>query len=427
MLKKLLVDKDIIGFILSKGGIIFAFRMIAMALSFLSMWFINHFYGEAVFGSYTIALTVLQIVAVVFALGIPNAFVGFTGEFDADIKSKGLLIKVSKIVLVVSSFPILFISFGASFFSEVLFKKPNLYTYFLILGFSVPFMILHEIICYYFISIKKFVAYGLLFFILPNVLFMGLLAIFYKYNLTEYFIFLAYVSSILITVIIGFVAIFHKKEKIIYPTISFKGIINKSFPMMLSGVFLILLNWTDILMLGRIENESQIGIYNTAFKIGYLTLFFVVSMNVLIMPKVSELYYKNNIAEMKKVINRITQLVIILTIPLAVTLIFFSELILKLFGPGFVAGKNTLILITIGSLFNAMTGNVDQILNMTNHQKIVKNIFFLGFLLNVILNIFLIPKYGIEGAATSSLITNIVVNIVFVIIIKKKLGFLTFM
>jgi O-antigen/teichoic acid export membrane protein len=98
-----------------------------------------------------------------------------------------------------------------------------------------------------------------------------------------------------------------------------------------------------------------------------------------------------------------------------------------LFGSSFAAGRTTLILITIGALFNAMAGNVDQILNMTNNQKSVKNIFILGFLLNVILNLFLIPKYGIEGAATSSLITNIVVNIVFVIIIKKKLGFLTFM
>jgi O-antigen/teichoic acid export membrane protein len=150
-------------------------------------------------------------------------------------------------------------------------------------------------------------------------------------------------------------------------------------------------------------------------------------MNVVIMPKVSELFYQNNMIEIKKIVNRTTQLVIILTIPLAVAILFFSEFILKLFGSSFAAGRTTLILITIGALFNAMAGNVDQILNMTNNQKSVKNIFILGFLLNVILNLFLIPKYGIEGAATSSLITNIVVNIVFVIIIKKKLGFLTFM
>jgi O-antigen/teichoic acid export membrane protein len=197
--------------------------------------------------------------------------------------------------------------------------------------------------------------------------------------------------------------------------------------MMMSGIFLLLLNWTDILMLGTIESDSVIGIYNVAFKIGSLTLFFAMSMNVVIMPKVSEYFYLNKFDEMKKTINRTTQLLILLTVPLALIIIFFSKLILSVFGAGFVAGSNTLILITLGALFSAMAGNVDQILNMTNNQKYVSRIFFIGFLLNVVLNLFLIPRYGIEGAATSSLITNIFINIIFVIVIKKKLGFYTFM
>lgn len=196
---------------------------------------------------------------------------------------------------------------------------------------------------------------------------------------------------------------------------------------MVSGIFLILLNWTDILMLGKLETSSNIGIYNAAFKVGYLALFFVVSMNVVIMPKISELFHQKDHLELKKVVNRSTQIVIVLTIPAALILIFFSKSILQLFGEGFEVGSTTLILITLGALFNAMTGNVDQILNMTDNQNTVKNIFFIGFVLNVVLNLYLIPNYGIEGAATSSLITNIFVNSIFVIIIKRKLGFYTFM
>lgn len=196
---------------------------------------------------------------------------------------------------------------------------------------------------------------------------------------------------------------------------------------MMSGVFLLLLNWTDMLMLGRLETDSQIGIYNIAFKVGYLALFFVVSMNVVIMPKVSELFFQNKMDEMRKVINRATQIVILLTLPLALGIIFFSEFLLGLFGPAFVQGKTTLIIITLGALFNAMTGNVDQILNMTNNQVMVRNIFFIGFVLNVLLNLLLIPKHGIEGAAIASLITNVIVNTIFVYNIKKKLGFYTFM
>jgi O-antigen/teichoic acid export membrane protein len=69
-----------------------------------------------------------------------------------------------------------------------------------------------------------------------------------------------------------------------------------------------------------------------------------------------------------------------------------------------------------------MTGNVDQILNMTNYQKIVKNIFFGRLLANVILNFFLIPTYGIEGG-NRKFNNKHSSKPCFVIIIKKKLGF----
>lgn len=426
MIRNILIDKEIINYILSKGGITFLFRMVAMALAFISMSFITNFYGESVFGSYTIVLTILQITVMVFALGIPNAFIVFATQFNCDQKAKGLLIKTVKITLVSSLIPMLIFFVGSEFVLETIFKKISLLPYFIIMSLSIPFLIIHEIICYYFISIKKFTIYGLFIFIIPNVIFISLLLIFKYLEVASYYTFLAYTGSILLTVILGIILIFRKKKKISYPNISTKQIIKTSFPMMMSGIFLLLLNWTDILMLGMIETESQIGIYNTAFKVGYLALFFVVSMNVVIMPKVSELFHQKNFIDMKKTINRATQIVIVLTLPLVFMMIFFSEFILGLFGSGFIAGKNTLILISLGALFNAMTGNVDQILNMTNNQKLVRNIFFIGFILNVILNLFLIPKYGIEGAALSSLITNIVVNTIFVIIIKKKLGFYTF-
>lgn len=427
MLKLWKTKKKTVNDLFYKGGFSFLFRMVAMVFSFFSIWFITNFYGEAVYGTYALVLTVLQILAMLFALGIPNAFVSFAGGINNNDQLKGLLIKSGKIILISAAIPMIGFSFGAEFFAQTVFHKPSLFHYFLIVAFSIPFMIFHEIICYYFMSMKKIISYGLFFFVLPAVLFALFLVVFYYYKLGAIFTFVAYVSAIIMTVLVALGLLFYKKTTISYPVISNKKIVATSFPMMISGIFLLLLNWTDILMLGRIESESQIGIYNAAFKLGYLTLFFVLSMNVIIMPRVSSLFHEHNFVEMKKVINRSTQLVIALTLPLAGGIIFFSDDLLLFFGDGFSAGKTTLIIITLGSLFNAMTGNVDQILNMTNNQKKVRNIFFFGFLLNVVLNFGLIPLYGIEGAAWASLTTNVVVNLVFVIVIKKKLGFYTFM
>ncbi|WP_395065446.1 flippase [Flavobacterium sp.] len=427
MLKKIVKDIDLINFILKKGGLIFLFRMISMTISFFTTWYISTNYGESNFGRFSLALTVLQMIFLFFALGLPNVFLAFTGGFNDDKLKKGFLIKATKIVLAISIIPVIVTYFGAGVIANEIFEKESLYVYFQIVAFAVPFMILHEIICYYFISINKHLIYGSLLFVVPNVLFTVFLIATHHYNLPEHYTFLDYVLAIDLTVLIGFFVAFYKCRKFDLPNLTSKEILRKSVPMMVGTMFLLLLNWTDILMLGKMETEENIGVYNAAFKIGYLALFFIASMNVVVMPKISELFHQNSSAEMKKVINRATQIVIVLTIPLALVIILFSKEILGIYGEGFVEGSTCLILITLGALFNAMTGNVDQILNMTNNQKLVRNIFFAGFLFNVALNLFLIPKYGIEGAATSSLITNIIVNIIFVYIIKKKLGFYTFM
>ncbi|WP_294736915.1 flippase [uncultured Flavobacterium sp.] len=426
MIKKILADKESLKYILSKGGLSFLFRMIAMVFSFLTMWFMTNYYGESVWGRYSLTLTILQIAAMFFALGLPNAFVSLAGGFNDSKDSKGLLVKSIKLALLSSIVPILLFSIGAGFISSYIFDKEHLYIYMFIIALGVPCMIVHEIVCYYFISIKKFVAYGLSIFIFPNVFFISLLLLLYYNGANGYYTLLAYVSAYLLTLVITLFYIFGEKTKIVYPKITKRDIFKKSFPMMISGIFLLLLNWTDVLMLGRLVSEDQVGIYNTAFKVGYLSLFFVVSMSAVISPRISELFYRNDRIEMKKIITRSTQIVTLLTIPLTFVLIFFRDMILGAFGEAFVAGGTALIFITLGGLYSAMAGNVDQVLNMTNNQKSVSIIFFTGFIVNVLLNIFLIPSYGIEGAAIASLITNIYVNTVCIIVIRKKLGFYTF-
>lgn len=419
-------NKEILNYILSKGSTMFFFRMIGMVFSFVTMWFITRFYGESVFGNYSLSLTVLQIIVMLFSMGIPVAFVSFSGEIQNIKKIKGLFFNNLKILLLPALIPVFLIFIFSENITSFFFNKIFLSPYFKALSLGIPFLLLHEIVCYYFMATKKFITYGLFIFIFPNVLFVALLLIFNNSDYDEYFSFVAYICAMALTALLGFLIILLNKTKAKNPFITTKVILKKSLPMMLSGIFLVLLNWTDILMLGYYETDSQIGIYNLAFKLGYLALFFVVSMNAIIMPKVSEYFQKNEMKEMKILINKATQVVILLTIPLAMILIIFNNYILSFFGEGFVLGKTTLILVTLGALYNAMTGNVDQILNMTNNEKIVRNVFIVGFIINVILNLLLIPRYGIEGAAISSLITNIVLNSSLVIFIKRKLGFYTF-
>ncbi|MFP9097551.1 polysaccharide biosynthesis C-terminal domain-containing protein [Flavobacterium sp. RHBU_24] len=426
MIKKLWAQRGSPGKILAKGGITFFFRIVAMLFSFGIMWFITNYFGDSVFGLYSLGLTILQFAVLVFAMGVPNAFISFTGGFSGTHEHVGFLLKAVKTVLVAAALPLLVLTLSSGFISEYIFNKPNLWPFLVVAGLGTPVLILHELLCFYFISVKRFTLYGLFIFIIPNVLFAAFLLMAYYSAASPYIIFGSYVAAYVINITIGFTAAFYKVGAVAYPAITTRHLLRKALPMMMGGVFLMLLNWTDILILGRYETEANIGIYNAAFRIGYLVLFFVSTMNVIILPKISELYYQKDFAGMKKAVNSFTQMVGLATIPLAAAIIFFSSYILSFLGKDFNTGSTALTLITLGGLYNAMTGNVDQILNMTDNQTMVSKILFAGFFLNVLLNLYLVPQYGINGAAWASLLSNIFVNTVFVIVIKKKLGFWTF-
>lgn len=408
----------------NKGGYTLLYRILGMGMSFLSITIITNHFGGDDYGLFTLSLTILQIATMFFSLGLPSAFIAFTGGFSSQAENKGLLIKSYKIILLTAILPLTLLYFQSDQVA-LLFSKPNLDFYIKTVAVGIFIQVLFELNINYFLSIHRQELYAIFYFLLPNTLFIGILLLFKTVNLPDNYCMVAYVVTYLL-VFLGTSGFVFLQGNIVKVAVSTKEFLNKSIPMMLSGFFLILLNWTDILMLGKLETEENIGIYNAAFKVGYLTLFFVTMMNSFVVPKLSEFYHQKDYLSMKNFVNKATRIVTVLTLPVALFIILFSAQILHYFGPGFEAGALSLIFITLGALFNAMTGNVDQILNMTNHQNLVRNIMFIGFLINIVGNLFLIPKYGYLGAAISSFVVNIIVNSIFVFAIKKKLGFYTF-
>ena len=224
---KILNDLNLINSILRKGGVVFILKLIAMPISFFAYWFIPNKFGEADLGLFTLALTILQVSYLIFALGLPHAFLAFTGGFENNYLKKGFLLKSSLIALVVSLIPFCILFFGSGFIASTIFKKEDFSVFLSITAVAIPFMILHEILCYFFISVGKHFIYSLLLFIIPNVLFSIFLVVSSELNLPSYSVFLSYVLGFFITVIIGYLLAFSKELKFIIPKISTYNILKK--------------------------------------------------------------------------------------------------------------------------------------------------------------------------------------------------------
>jgi len=69
---------------------------------------------------------------------------------------------------------------------------------------------------------------------------------------------------------------------------------------MFSGLLLYLLNWTDVIILGMMVDDKQVGIYNIAFKVGSAGFLIIVSVSTIITPKIAQLYGEKKMMELKK-------------------------------------------------------------------------------------------------------------------------------
>jgi O-antigen/teichoic acid export membrane protein len=412
--------------IISSSGVNFIFRIFGLGTSFFTTILITRLFGVATFGNYSLVFTISQATAIIFTLGIPNTLIKIIGNHDFNyLQAKKLLIKGVKGALLFSIIPVLFFYFGADFLSESIFKNPELKNYFFIVTLSLPLFVLHEIFLYFLIATKNFMKYNFFMFIVPNLLLIGFLFWFYHFEQSGHYTFLAFAFAILLTVFAEVVAIFEvKPQKAAIPFRTLE-LLKTASPLLFSGLLLYLLNWTNTIMLGIMTDETQVGIYNVAYKVGSVGFLVIVSVSTIITPKMAELYGKGDLLELKKLTHNATRLIAILSIPIVLILIIFSKYILSFFGEEVVAGNTTMIIVSLGVLFSAMAGNVDQILNMTNNQKILRNITIICFFMNIMISYFLIPLYGINGAALSSLITNVLINFLCVYYIKKRLGFYT--
>lgn len=415
--------------IVFSGSATFGIKIIGLLLSYLVMLFVTRTFGAEVYGRYSLMVTLSQIITLLFTLGLPIMIVKMlsdTKHFDITPKTN-FLTHTHRITFLSGLIVSIGLYYSASDISIYIFNDTDYIKYLKILSYFIIPLMFHEIFLAFFRGTKNFTKHNLSLFIFPPILFFIFFFLLKGFFFGESFIFMCYVLSIGVVFFIELVLYLKivKKKKSLEKSSS-KELLEKSFPMMFTGLFLYLLGWVDVFMLEGMKSSKEVGIYNAAFKIASLAYLIITVINIVIAPKIAELYHKKELESLHKTIVQSTRLISVLTIPLVISIVFFRRDILSFFGEEFIIGEQALIWIILGILFSAMVGTVDQILNMTDNQKVLRNIVFISFLTNVILNYFLIPEYGVDGAAISSLITNVFLNVGCVIYVKRKLGFYTF-
>jgi O-antigen/teichoic acid export membrane protein len=409
-------------------------RVMGVGTSYMFTFLIAGLYGASAMGSFALAQTVLMITAIIARLGLDTASVRFVSENY----SKGKYSTLRKVYFTILKMVVpmsMLLSIGLFSLAPVLARnilnKPGMESLIRIASFGVlPFVLL-------FIhsgslrGMKKIIHYSL--FRNMTTPFIGsvlLLAFFYSGFTSDKYPVFAYLISIAILSVIALVVWLKKlpktdtnKERT--KEVHLKGLLTVSLPMFFTSSMSYILQWTGLIILGIYRPAWEIGVYTVAFKVSLITGIALFAINSIAAPKFAELFSKNNMKDLENIVHQSTRLIFWTSAPFLILFLIFPTFFLGLFGQEFVFGKWTLIFFTIGQFINAISGSVGLILQMTGKQKVFLNIIITSTVINIILNVILIPKFGITGAAISSMISMVVWNLISIIMVRKYYMILT--
>lgn len=151
--------------------------------------------------------------------------------------------------------------------------------------------------------------------------------------------------------------------------------------------------------------------YIIAGRIASVLSFFILAVSNVIMPKVAASFYKNDFENIRLQYIRSIIFSSSLGVPVCIFMFAFSEQILELFGEGFSQFQSVLQILLVAQLINCFTGSSDIVLTYIGGVKEHKINVYLGLLSSILLSVILIPTYGAIGAAVSSLISSVFVNL----------------
>jgi len=103
-------------------------------------------------------------------------------------------------------------------------------------------------------------------------------------------------------------------------------------------------------------------------------------------------------------------------------LLVLGKPLLWLFGPQFVVGYDIMFIAAIGLVVRSAIGPVERLLNMLGHQHICALAYALAFVMNVVLCIMLVPRYGGHGAAAATSISLAFETVLLFWIVRRRLG-----
>lgn len=370
-------------------------------------------------GIYSLVILFPVILLIFTSFGINQATVFFIGKkkySPKEIFGNNIIFNI-----LISVFTILIGLVTIFFFSEKFF--PGVEKKYLFLALSlIPFSLFFNLGSHILLGLQKIKKYNIISF-LRSIFFLiliGILLLGFHFGITA-----AVSAQIFSFLVMGIVLFFLTKKETNGISLKFnKDYCKKSFlygaKIHLGSIFHFLHHRIDLFLLNIFINPIAVGFYYAAAKLAEGIWLFSTSASTILFPKVAS---ETNEKRLKKFTPLVFRNILFATLLIVILLSIFSKYIITLFySEKFLESVQPFQILLIGTLF--ISGWRVLFNDLAARGKPMINTYIVGssVILNIILNIFWIPKWGITGAAWATVVSYLFVFIVTIFIYSKISG-----
>jgi O-antigen/teichoic acid export membrane protein len=184
-----------------------------------------------------------------------------------------------------------------------------------------------------------------------------------------------------------------------------KSLSGFSFWIFLTASGSLVFSYADTLLIGYFMSTADVGIYRTAFQLTSIASFTTLAFHTVLYPKISSWAAQGQLTDIENSLARAITYSLLLAIPTCIGgWILGEKLLYYLYGTSFTAGISALYFLLLVQIVNVFMYLGTMSLGALNRPKDAFNITLIAAILNILLDIALIPVMGITGAAVATLI-----------------------
>lgn len=384
---------------------------------------IARFLGPSSYGDIVLGLTLFSLGSTIGLMGLNHAITRYLPRFDTYREKRGIIIFSLQLTSIISVLISVLIFVFADQISNQVFNQPEMVLIIKIFALAIPLASIGKIATSAAQGNKdpKWQTFlGKLTYPSSRLIFI-LIFVYFGLNVVD--VSIAYLIGWGVVAVLG---IYYLKSRIGLigdHTLNKYDILTFSLPLLISGSMSFISNSIDTIVLGYFLSSERIGIYNAAYPLANLVLIAPQLLSTLFIPIMSEYHSKENIIDMRLLYTIDVRWIAILTIPGFYLIIFTPEtFLLFAFGSEYSEGSLSLVIVATGFLIFALLGPNGGTVNMIGDSHMMMITTTTNAIVNLSLNLLLIPRFDIVGAALSTAVSYIIANSIVSVYLYMQTG-----